>query len=318
MSDQPASSSSGNSKNGNQNSPSNQPVAFVPEIEVTLPNTMKAVGPEIKVIKGRFGAQCIPRARDFSDLIDIADYGRKAVGQSPDQKKKGPGPGLKINNEGRLKVNLAEGSYLTYNTAGQLGVDTANLFKGMLTMYTGKKRDISRPWSVSEGPDWMLQVLGDGGNETRRMEKLENVESILGKSFMSEDVRKLWETEEYGELIKVLERWKSESPKIEREVAEGKATVEDIVEAGYGGFVGAFVAWSFAMYRQKIEPVTEEERRGIVEEMVEEIRDGRTGNSPYGYWPFRDVLDDVIESLGVLSRWTHFIKYTGQSDAIHD
>ncbi len=64
----------------------------------------KPVGLPTENIKKKFGPQRIPLAQDFADLINIADCGRKALGLSPDQEKKGPGPGLTTDNDDRLAV----------------------------------------------------------------------------------------------------------------------------------------------------------------------------------------------------------------------
>ncbi|MDC9614008.1 tail fiber protein [Xenorhabdus khoisanae] len=69
----------------------------------TLSNA-KGVGPETDKLKDKFKDGSIPLQIDFNQLIDIADVGRKACGQAPDQN--GPGTGLKLNNDGTLSLKM--------------------------------------------------------------------------------------------------------------------------------------------------------------------------------------------------------------------
>ena len=63
--------------------------------------TVKAasVGSDTDAIKQKFGAQKIPLAGDFAELIDIADVGRKAAGLHPKQDGR-QGGGLKLEGAG--------------------------------------------------------------------------------------------------------------------------------------------------------------------------------------------------------------------------
>ncbi|MFM0737837.1 hypothetical protein PQQ51_11395 [Paraburkholderia xenovorans] len=69
-------------------------------------------------LKNRFAAGSIPLSTDFGNLIDIAECGRRAVGQSPDQTNNTIGAGLSIAsdtdpaNMGKLSVNLNSSSGL--------------------------------------------------------------------------------------------------------------------------------------------------------------------------------------------------------------
>lgn len=69
----------------------------------TLSSGDRFVGPPTDELKEKFSAQKIPLQTDFSELIDVADCGRKAVGLSPAQPG-GVGAGLKLDDEERLAV----------------------------------------------------------------------------------------------------------------------------------------------------------------------------------------------------------------------
>ncbi|MBD2811141.1 tail fiber protein [Xenorhabdus sp. Vera] len=69
----------------------------------TLSNE-KGVGPETDKLKDKFKDGSIPLQTDFNQLIDIADVGRKACGQSPQQN--GPGTGLKLGDDGTLNLKI--------------------------------------------------------------------------------------------------------------------------------------------------------------------------------------------------------------------
>ncbi|WP_036768618.1 tail fiber protein [Photorhabdus australis] len=67
----------------------------------------KSIGSSTDDLKKRFKEGSIPLQTDFSELIDIADIGRKACGQSPEQN--GPGKGLKLDDDGTLSVDISNG-----------------------------------------------------------------------------------------------------------------------------------------------------------------------------------------------------------------
>jgi len=77
-----------------------------------------ATGVKTSDLKDRFAAGSIPLSTDFGNLIDIAECGRRAVGQSPDQTNNTIGAGLSIAaatdpaNMGKLSVNLNSSSGL--------------------------------------------------------------------------------------------------------------------------------------------------------------------------------------------------------------
>ncbi|MDX7990059.1 tail fiber protein [Xenorhabdus littoralis] len=68
----------------------------------------KGIGPETDKLKDKFKDGSIPLQTDFNALIDIADVGRKACGQAPQQN--GPGEGLKLADDGTLNLKLKIGT----------------------------------------------------------------------------------------------------------------------------------------------------------------------------------------------------------------
>ncbi|OCA55308.1 tail fiber protein [Photorhabdus namnaonensis] len=73
--------------------------------EVNLENTnIKSKGPSTDDLKSRFKEGSIPLQADYADLINIADIGRKATGQAPQQN--GPGAGLKLDDNGTLNLKM--------------------------------------------------------------------------------------------------------------------------------------------------------------------------------------------------------------------
>ncbi|KTL59539.1 hypothetical protein AA106_16825 [Photorhabdus laumondii subsp. laumondii] len=73
--------------------------------ETNLENTnIKSTGPSADDLKSRFKEGSIPLQTDYADLINIADIGRKACGQAPQQN--GPGQGLKLTDNGTLNLKI--------------------------------------------------------------------------------------------------------------------------------------------------------------------------------------------------------------------
>ncbi|PQQ32592.1 hypothetical protein C6H64_02555 [Photorhabdus luminescens] len=73
--------------------------------EINTGNTNdKVEGLSAEDLKKRFKAGSIPLQTDYEQLIDIADIGRKAIGQAP--KQNGPGTGLKLNGDGTLNLKI--------------------------------------------------------------------------------------------------------------------------------------------------------------------------------------------------------------------
>ncbi|PQQ22320.1 tail fiber protein [Photorhabdus hindustanensis] len=73
--------------------------------ETNLENTnIKSTGPSADDLKSRFKEGSIPLQTDYADLVNIADIGRKACGQAPQQN--GPGQGLKLTDDGTLNLKI--------------------------------------------------------------------------------------------------------------------------------------------------------------------------------------------------------------------
>ncbi|WP_434524838.1 hypothetical protein [Photorhabdus asymbiotica] len=73
--------------------------------------TSRAVGeiPSADNLKNRFKARSIPLETDFTNLIDLAEVGRLAIGQSPSQQSKTPGTGMELTSDGKLQVKAGAG-----------------------------------------------------------------------------------------------------------------------------------------------------------------------------------------------------------------
>ncbi|PQQ32726.1 hypothetical protein C6H64_01015 [Photorhabdus luminescens] len=78
----------------------------------------ESIGPSSDELKNRFKAGSIPLQTDYSDLIDIADIGRRAVGKAPDQTNN-PNSALELDNSSGLKVKT--------NPTGGISVDSSGL-----------------------------------------------------------------------------------------------------------------------------------------------------------------------------------------------
>ncbi|WP_036771181.1 hypothetical protein [Photorhabdus australis] len=65
--------------------------------------------PSADNLKNRFKARSIPLETDFANLIDLAEVGRLAIGQSPSQQSKTPGAGMELTSDGKLQVKAGEG-----------------------------------------------------------------------------------------------------------------------------------------------------------------------------------------------------------------
>lgn len=75
--------------------------------ELNLENiNLKSNLPSADDLKKRFKEGSIPLQTDYADLINIADMGRKACGQAPQQN--GPGKGLKLGDDGTLNLKMGE------------------------------------------------------------------------------------------------------------------------------------------------------------------------------------------------------------------
>ncbi|MBS9436416.1 tail fiber protein [Photorhabdus noenieputensis] len=78
----------------------------------------KSIGPSSDELKNRFKEGSIPLQTDYSDLIDIADIGRRTVGKAPDQTDN-PNSGLELDNNHGLSVKT--------NPTGGISVDSSGI-----------------------------------------------------------------------------------------------------------------------------------------------------------------------------------------------
>ena len=82
-----------------------------------LKERASAVLPTTDELKAKFRQQSIPLQVDFWNLIDVADYGRKAVGMNPLQPG-GSGIGLQLDDEERLAVLAIPGAGIDVTASG--------------------------------------------------------------------------------------------------------------------------------------------------------------------------------------------------------
>ncbi|TMU74662.1 tail fiber protein [Pseudomonas fluorescens] len=75
------------------------------------------VGPTVEQLKNVFGVEQVPLASNFSDLVDVADVGRKAAGLSPEQDGT-PGLGLQLDAAQKLAVRLKTGGGMAVSDVG--------------------------------------------------------------------------------------------------------------------------------------------------------------------------------------------------------
>lgn len=126
------------------------------------------VGGKTADLKNQFAAGSIPLDTDFSELIDIAECGRRAVGQSADQSDNSVGSGLALATDGasvgKLSVlpkanagitvdssgvGVKAGSGVTVDAYG-VSVDQSVIFpKGMIMMFSGTT--IPSGWVLCDG-----------------------------------------------------------------------------------------------------------------------------------------------------------------------
>ncbi|RAX01788.1 MULTISPECIES: phage tail protein [unclassified Photorhabdus] len=139
---------------------------------------IKSTGPSTNDLKSRFKEGSIPLQTDYSDLIDIADIGRKATGQAPGQSGE-PGDGLSLTDNGTLQtvvnstgglhfdkkalaikpydginvdnngVSVKAGSGIIVDSSG-VSIDSNNVLpKGIIVMFSGS--DIPDGWALCDG-----------------------------------------------------------------------------------------------------------------------------------------------------------------------
>ncbi|MDI2146132.1 tail fiber protein [Pseudomonas sp. ITA] len=78
---------------------------------------VQGIGPSVESLKESFGIQQVPLASNFSDLIDVADVGRKAAGLSPQQDGT-PGFGLQLDASQKLAVLPKAAGGVQVNSTG--------------------------------------------------------------------------------------------------------------------------------------------------------------------------------------------------------
>ncbi|MEZ9360300.1 hypothetical protein AB4175_10505 [Vibrio cyclitrophicus] len=137
-----------------------------------MTTTKTSVGPTVSELKEQFMARSIPLEADFSDLIDIADVGRKAVGQSPEQTPN-PTSGLILGTNGQQKVQLKPEAGLMVDSSGVGLVPEQQLSRGMIMMFSGSTVPVG--WALCSGdngtPDLRNRFvlggsLGDNGRSS--------------------------------------------------------------------------------------------------------------------------------------------------------
>jgi hypothetical protein len=76
--------------------------------------------PSTSELKARFAPGSIPLTTDFSDLIDIAECGRRAIGQSADQTTNGVGAGLALSSNAATigTLSVAQSNGITVSSSG--------------------------------------------------------------------------------------------------------------------------------------------------------------------------------------------------------
>jgi microcystin-dependent protein len=88
-------------------------------------------------LKSRFQAGSIPLDTDFSELIDIAECGRRAIGQSADQTDNSVGAGMQVAPDS----DAANKGKLSLKTGLGLGIDSAD-HSVRATVHTGYGMDV--------------------------------------------------------------------------------------------------------------------------------------------------------------------------------
>ncbi|WGS53951.1 phage tail protein [Paraburkholderia sp. D15] len=128
------------------------------------------VGPAVEDLKAKFAAGSIPLQTDFSNLIDIADCGRKSVGQSPAQDGS-PGQGIVLDATGKAAVKVKSNGGLAVDVDGVF-FDFSSAFRSgaIILFYSGNA--IPDGWAICDGnnntPNLVGRfVVGDSSNSDR-------------------------------------------------------------------------------------------------------------------------------------------------------
>ncbi|MCP1489919.1 hypothetical protein J3D48_006329 [Pseudomonas fluorescens] len=141
-----------------------------------MTEALPPIGSPTGKLKDFFGVQKVPLASNFSDLIDVADVGRKAVGLSPDQPL-GQGQGMYLDENLKLAVLPQAGGGINVNATG-VGITTEvgkGLFvgtnglaiqpaNGINVSTTGVGVTVEASKGLSVGTDGLAVQAGNGIN----------------------------------------------------------------------------------------------------------------------------------------------------------
>ena len=105
-------------------------------------------GPTVAELKEQFKSRSIPLETDFSDLIDVADLGRKAVGLSPEQSPN-QSCGLALDNGGQLEVKIKAAAGMMVDETGMSIVPEQQFYTGMIMMFSGSSAPTG--WRLCNG-----------------------------------------------------------------------------------------------------------------------------------------------------------------------
>ncbi|MGV7961264.1 hypothetical protein QPK13_09155 [Photorhabdus tasmaniensis] len=133
----------------------------------------KPNGPSGDNLKNRFKEGSIPLQTDFADLIDIADIGRRAVGQAPDQTN-GLNSTLELNDRDGLAVKINANGGLQANKNGiSVNIKDKSLLADSdgLSVNKGKglwinegKLEVGNHYGIEIVPQGVKVKSGDGIN----------------------------------------------------------------------------------------------------------------------------------------------------------
>ncbi|MBS9423177.1 tail fiber protein [Photorhabdus caribbeanensis] len=121
----------------------------------------KSIGPSSNELKNRFKEGSIPLQTDYSDLIDIADIGRRSVGKAPDQTDN-PNSGLELDNSSGLLVKVNPTGGLRANKDG-LSVKLKD--KSLLTDTNGLSVNYGKGLQLDKDNDNKLTINNHDGIE---------------------------------------------------------------------------------------------------------------------------------------------------------
>nr|WKF60513.1 hypothetical protein HUO10_005034 [Paraburkholderia busanensis] len=116
------------------------------------------VGPAVEDLKAKFAAGSIPLQTDFSDLIDIADCGRKSVGQSPAQDG-APGNGILVDDAGKIAVKVKGQSGLAVSSDG-VYFDLSTAFPAGTIIMFYSENPIPSGWHICNGENGTPNLIG--------------------------------------------------------------------------------------------------------------------------------------------------------------